>query len=115
MPLGRLIRFLILAAFMLGILVVAAGALLYVISGGRPVNFVQKEVTRLKLAGRQDALSRPVGSDDRPIRFTVNAGDTPPIVAQNLFSASLISNPDLYVDYAFVNGLTSNGSRGVLP
>jgi UPF0755 protein len=113
MPLGRLIKFLILAAFLLGIVVFAAGALLFVISGGRPVTYIQREVTRLMLAGRQDALSRPVGSDDRPIRFTVNSGDTPPAVAQNLFNASLISDPDLYVDYAFVNGLDVEMEAGV--
>jgi UPF0755 protein len=99
--------------FALVLLIAAGGAVLYVVSDGRPVHFVQKEFTRLTLAGRQDALNRPVGTDDRPVRFTVNPGDTPPLVAQNLFDASLISDPDLYVDYAFVSGLDVEMEAGV--
>lgn len=109
----RFIQLLILATFALGILLVAAAALLYVASGGRPVQYVQREIARLRLAGQQAALNRPIGSDNRPIRFTVNPGDTPPAVARELFNASLISSPDLYVDYAFVNGLDVEMEAGV--
>ena len=102
---SRIVKILIIAAVGVGLLAVIAAGLLFVVSGGRPVNFVQKEVTRFTLAGRQNDLSRPVGTDTSPVRFTVNPGDTPPAVARNLFNASLISDPDLYVDYAFVNDL----------
>lgn len=102
---SRLLKVLILLAFALGILALLAGGLLYIISDGRPVYFIQREYTRFTLSGRQDDLNRPVGSDNSPVRFTVNPGDTPPIVAQKLYDDSLISDPDLYVDYAFVEGL----------
>lgn len=110
---GRIVKLLIITAFGLAVLAVIAAGLLFVVSGGRPVNFVQKEFTRIILAGRQDDLSRSVGTDDRPLRFTVNPGDTPPLVARNLFDASLISDPDLYVDYAFVNDLDVEMEAGV--
>ncbi len=110
---SRLVKTLILLAFGLGILALLAGGLLYIISEGRPVTYVQREFTRLMLSGRQDALNRPAGSDESPVRFTVNPGDTPPLVAQNLLNAGLISNADLYVDYAFVEGLDTQMEAGV--
>lgn len=109
----RLVQIILVLALVVFIFAVAAGVLLYLISDGQPVNFVLKEITRLSLAGRQDALNTPVGADTSPIRFTVNPGDTPPAVAQNLLEASLISDPDLYVDYAFVSGLDVEMEAGV--
>jgi len=97
----------------LGLLALVVAGLLFVISDGQPVNFVQKELTRLSLAGRQDELQRPAGADDNPVRFTVNPGETPPLVAQNLFAAGLISDPALYVDYAFVSGLDVQMEAGI--
>ena len=110
---GRFFRLIILAGVALLFLALIAAALLYFISDGRPVYFVQREVTRLMIAGRQDDLNRSVGTDNSPIRFSVNPGDTPPTVAQNLYQASLIADPDLYVDYAFVNGLDVEMEAGV--
>ena len=110
---GRIGKIIIIAVFGLGVLAVIAAGLLFAISGGRPVNFVQKEFTRLTLAGRQDDLAHPIGRDDSPVRFTVNPGDTPPVVARNLLDASLISDSDLYVDYAFVNDLDVQMEAGV--
>ncbi|MBZ0303303.1 MAG: endolytic transglycosylase MltG [Anaerolineae bacterium] len=110
---GRLVRLIILLGAAFIVLGVAAGALLYVVSDGRPAYFVQREFTRLRLAGQQEALNRSVGTDDTPVRFTVNPGDTPPIVAENLWRANLISNPDLYVDYALVSGLDVETEAGV--
>lgn len=110
---GRTVKLLILAGFGLGVLALIAAGLLFVVTGGRPVNFVQKELTRLSLNGRQGDLNRPLGASDLPVRFAVNPGDTPPLVAQNLVNASLISDPQLYVDYAFVSGLDVQMEAGV--
>lgn len=110
---GRLVQIIIALGVVLILLTIAAGVILYVVSDGRPVNFVQKEITRLRLMGQQAALNRPIGSDDRPVRFTVNSGETPPIVARNLFNASLITDPELFVDYAFVHGLDVRMEAGV--
>ncbi len=93
-----------LGAFLVLVVAVCAAALL-VISGGRPVDFVQTEIIRFRLTSRQDDLNRPVGSDDTPLRFTINTGESPRGIAQNLFNASLISDPDLFVDYVRVASL----------
>lgn len=110
---GRTAKLSILVVLGLGIAAVIVAGVLFAVSGGRPVNFVQKELTRLSLAGRQEDLTRAAGADNSPVRFTVNPGDTPPLVAQNLFAAGLITDPALYVDYAFVNGLDVQMEAGI--
>jgi UPF0755 protein len=111
--LERIAKSVIAALLGMCFVAIALIGLLFLVSGGRPINFVQKELTRLSLAGRQAELNRAPGSDDRPVRFTVNVGDTPPIVAQKLANANLISDADLYVDYAFVSGLDVQMEAGV--
>ncbi|MBZ0296024.1 MAG: endolytic transglycosylase MltG [Anaerolineae bacterium] len=87
------------------VLALLAGAALFLISGGRPVDFVQTELIRFRLSSRQDDLNRPIGSDDSPIRFTVNTGDSPRTIAQNLLNNSVISDDELFVDYVRVTDL----------
>lgn len=99
------IKALIATAGLLLAVAVAAVLVLLIVSGGDPVNFIQVEFTRWSLAGRQEQLNRPIGTDETPRRFTVNPGDTPPRIAQNLYDASLISDTGLFVDYARVSGL----------
>jgi UPF0755 protein len=103
--LGRFLKILIIAAFGLGILAVLIVGILFVISGGHPVDFIQTEFIRFSLRPRQDDLNRPLSSNDTPVRFTVNLGDSPRTIADNLFSASLISDADLFVDYLRVSDL----------
>lgn len=102
---GRIIKILILAAFGFGLLSAMCIGVIFLISGGRPVDFIQTEITRFSLRSRQDDLNRPVGSDNSPIRFTVNPGDSPRVIAANLFNASLVSDADLFVDYVRVSDL----------
>lgn len=109
----RIVQFFLIAGLLLVFAAVAAGVLLLIISEGRPANYIQKELARLRLAGQQTALARSIGTDDRPVRFIVNPGDTPPLVAQRLYAASLISNPDLYVDYVLANSLDTEMEAGV--
>jgi UPF0755 protein len=103
-------------SILLGILLVAAlacaGALL-VVSRGQPVDFVQTALVQLQLAGREDDLNRPVGTDDTPIRFTVEPGTAPRAIAQNLFNAGLISDQQLFVDYVRANDLDVQLEAGV--
>lgn len=89
----------------LGIVVVGLAAALLIISGGDPVDFVQKTIIRLSLAGRQNDLNQAVSSDTTPVRFTVKPGDTPRLIAQNLLSANLITDAALFVDYVRLNDL----------
>ncbi|MBI5666507.1 MAG: endolytic transglycosylase MltG [Chloroflexi bacterium] len=96
---ARPIRYLLLAVITLGLLGILGAGALFLISGGQPVDFVQKTLIRLSLSSRQADLNRAVSTDTTPLRFTVNPGDTPPIIAQNLVAQNLITDARLFVDY----------------
>jgi len=97
----------------LGLVIVVAGAgIVVILSDGNPVRFVQTELIRLSLAGRQDELNRPVGADATPRRFTIESGDSPTMIGQRLFAQSLISDPQLFVDYVRVEGLDTQLEAG---
>lgn len=96
---SRPIRYLILALVALGLLGLLGTGALFLISGGQPVDFVQKTLIRISLSTRQDDLNRTVSTDATPLRFTVSPGDTPPVIAQNLAAQNLITDTRLFVDY----------------
>ncbi len=91
--------------------VVCVGVI-FVASGGKPVDYVQKLIIRVSIASRQDDLNRAVSSDTTPLRFTVNPGDTPRIIAQNLVNTNLITDPELFVDYVRLNDYDTNLQAG---
>lgn len=91
------------AAFV--VVAVLCSVTLFVVSGGRPLDFVQTELIRLRLAGRQDDLNRIAGTDPRPLRFAVAPGEPPRSVAHRLFEQGLITDADLFVDYVRVSRL----------
>jgi UPF0755 protein len=97
--LSRLLKLLVLLAVVFVLLGVLAFAALFVISGGRPVDYVQTALIRLSLQGKQDALDQPISADTTSERFTVASGDTPRVIANNLYAAGLIRDADLFVDY----------------
>lgn len=109
----RLIKAIIVGTAILLVVMVVSGAAVLIISGGQPVDYVQKALIRLSLSGRQAELNRPFGTDTTPTRFTVNIGDTPRIIAQNLLNASLIGDVDLFVDYVRLNDLDTELEAGV--
>ncbi|HEX2908385.1 MAG TPA: endolytic transglycosylase MltG [Phototrophicaceae bacterium] len=100
---GRPLRILLLAVLALVIVGIIGVGALFLISGGQPVNFVQKALIRITLASRQDELNRAVSDDTTPVRFTVNSGDTPRVIAQNLVTENLIADAPLFVDYVRLN------------
>lgn len=102
---ARPIRYLILALVALIVVAVIGTGALFLISGGQPVDFVQKTLIRLSLATRQDDLNRTISADTTPLRFTVNPGDTPPVIAQNLAAQNLITDTRLFVDYVRLNDI----------
>ncbi|MBC6937182.1 MAG: endolytic transglycosylase MltG [Chloroflexi bacterium] len=95
----RFLRVIVLAALALGLFGFLSLGALFVISGGQPVDFVQKSLIRLSLSSRQDDLRRAISDDTTPVRFTVSPGDTPPIIARNLAGQGLIADAALFVDY----------------
>lgn len=99
---GKLIAFLLVALGLTGFLCIGA---FLIVSGGNPVDFVQTSLIRIALAGRDDDLAASVSDNDTPVRFTVNPGDTPRLIAQNLAADNLITDADLFVDYVRVRDL----------
>jgi UPF0755 protein len=100
----------------LALLVVCAGVsvvALLLVTNGDPVDAAQMAVFQLQLAGRERDLNEPVSADTTPVRFTVAAGDTPRVVAQNLAGANLIRDPDLFVTFARANRLDTQIQAGV--
>lgn len=93
------------AAAILAVPMFLCAGVLFVVSGGRPLDFAQTELIRLRLIGRQDNLNRAAGTDPRLLRFTVAPGEPPRSVARRLFEQALIIDADLFVDYVRVSGL----------
>lgn len=91
----------------------AAGALLLGLSlplllsgdAGGFGGLLRRGLTRISLLTRSDALARTAGSDSTPLRFVVQPGDTATFVAQRLRAAGLLHDEQLFIDYAFANGL----------
>ena len=103
---------LILAALLLMSAVICVGGLL-IVSNGDPVDFIQTALVQLRISGRQQDLTRAISSDTTPIRFTIDAGDTPRIIAANLAADNLVVDADLFVDYVRVSDLDRALEAGV--
>ncbi len=74
---------------------------------------LRRGLTRVTLLSRSDDLTRAIGSDSTPVRFEVQHGDSAASVAQQLQAAGLILDEQLFVDYAFANGLDVQLRAGV--
>lgn len=94
--------------FILGVF----GLLLLLALTGNPVDFVQKSFLRISLNQRQAELNRPVGTDSRPQRFSIQLGETPNSVAHNLLNQALISDAQLFVDYLRLEDLDTELEAG---
>jgi UPF0755 protein len=101
--LGRTLKIIIILLLFLGFATAICGGVIFIISGGNPLDFAQKTLIRISLSGREADLNRSVSSDATPIRFTVAPGDTPRVIAQNLVVANLIGDASLFVDYVRLN------------
>jgi UPF0755 protein len=66
----------------------------------------------VKLSSREDDLQRSVSKDTTDVRFTVESGDNPPIIAGKLYAANLILDADLFVDYVRAEGLDTQLEAG---
>jgi UPF0755 protein len=103
--LSRLVKLIVFLG-MVGLFTCAVGfGFVFILSGGDIIGFAQTTLLRLSLSSRQDDLERPAGTDATPRRFTINSGDSPTAVANNLLNAGLIRDADLFVDYVQFEGL----------
>lgn len=102
--------------FFLGMVVVFVGAVafgvLLIVSGGDVAGYVSTTLIRFSLANRQDELTQPIGTDATPRRFTINSGESPRLIAQNLVDSGLITDAELFVDYVRVEGLDTQLEAG---
>ncbi|MCI0364357.1 MAG: endolytic transglycosylase MltG, partial [Phycisphaerales bacterium] len=102
---SRVVKVLIAAVVALFVVTIFCVGALFVVSGGQPVDFIQTTLIRVRLAGRTADLNRSIGSDPTPVRFTIDPGSTPRLIANDLYTAGLILDPDLFVDYVRANDI----------
>lgn len=101
---SRLLRVIIIFGLLGGFVLGVCGAMLFIVSGGQPVGWVQRQFAQFTLASRADDLNRAIlPGDATPLRFTINPGDTPRTIGQNLVSAGLIADAGLFMDYVRAN------------
>ncbi len=67
---------------------------------------------KVRLARYNDTLTTPAGTDESFREFVVSPGDTPDSVATALLMQGLITDPNLFVDYAQYHGLDSHLQAG---
>ena len=108
----QLFRIGLVVAILLFILSILGIGFVFIATGGDVVDGVQTFILRLQLSGRQEELQQPIGTDETPIRFTVDPGTPPRSIAQNLFDNGLVVDSDLFVDYVRVEGLDTQLEAG---
>ena len=86
---------------------------IYLATDGQIVFTAQNFVLRLQLANRQAELDAPVGSDASPLRFRIAPGAGARDIAAALAGMRLIGDPDLFIDYAQVEGYDRRFEAGV--
>lgn len=101
----RLAKVLILFGFMIFFVGIVAGGFLFIVSGGDPINYVQTAYLRFSLAGREDDLATPAGTDTTERIVVIPLGSNPSSISQELLSQSLITDAQLFIDYVRVEGL----------
>lgn len=102
---ARLIKLIILLG-VIGVFVLSVGlGFLLIISGGDPISFIRTSVVQLSLAGREEDLAQPAGTDTTDRLVQIELGDTPAIIAQKLAASGLIFDQQLFVDYVRAEGL----------
>ena len=113
MLLRRAIQGFLLGAALLALLGALALIGVYVVTDGQIVFSAQHLVLRLQLASRQAELDAPFSSDANPVRFRIAAGAGAGAIAAALHDHALIRDPDLFVDYAQVEGYDRRFEAGV--
>lgn len=85
--------------FALGAMTLVCGLLVFLLAGDQIVDLGRTTLLQIRLSMRQNDLDTPIGINPTDIRFTVQSGDTPRLIAENLQTAGLIADKDLFVDY----------------
>lgn len=89
----------------------AAGAVR--IEGGNPdLSLPERLYLQSVLALNAEALQEPAGSALTPVNFTISPGETAVSIANNLNTAGMLENPELFLNYAHYYGLDSQLEAG---
>jgi UPF0755 protein len=110
--LSRAIKIIVILGALFLVAAVACVTIVFLVSGGQPIRYAQHTLLQISLSGRQADLNRAMSKDTSPVRFTVNRGDTPRTIAQNLVNTALITDAQLFVDYAQFNELDTKLQAG---
>lgn len=92
----RTIALLFAALMVVGL--ICAG-LIFFIAGDDLIDFARLAAARFSIATRQADLERSAGTDTTPRRFTVEPGDSPPLIGAKLLAAGLILDAELFSNY----------------
>lgn len=102
---ARLLKFFIFMGFVMTFCAVIGAGVLFVVTAGDPLGFARTTLLRLSLEARAEDLKRSVSTDATEQIFTVEPGDTPTVIANELLRNNLIIDAQLFVDYVQVEGL----------
>ncbi len=91
---------------------IAIVGLLALIPARDGLTLLESLYLRLWLAGQETALAAPAGPDDTPRIFVVQPGDTATTIGRNLAQAGLITDPELFRNYARYYGLDARLEAG---
>jgi UPF0755 protein len=110
--LKRFIRDLIAVMIIMGVVAAICAGAIYILAGDQIIDFVQTGLARYAVSSNQDELNSGISSDDSPIRFVVETGDTPRIIAGNLVDDGIIVNDELFLNYVRANDLATELEAG---
>ncbi len=110
---NRLAKALVALAVIFALSAVICAGVVFVASGGHPVDFARTTLIRIRLSSRQADLARAISTDTTPLRFTINSGDTPRAIGANLVNNNLITDSDLFVDYVQLNDIDVKLQAGI--
>lgn len=109
----RLAKFIIFLGFLALFFGAVATGFLLILSGGDPIGYARTAYLRFTLAGREDDLAQPAGTDSTERIFEIISGSAPTNIAQELLNDGLITDAQLFVDYVRVEGLDIQLEAGV--
>lgn len=81
------------------------GGLVFLLAGDQIIDGVRTALLKLAISGREAELQATVSNDTTPVRFRVEPGDPPAVIAANLLQANLILDAGLFVDYVRAESL----------
>lgn len=90
----------------------ACVAAIFIFTGKAPVSAGKSLFLNITLNLRDDELRTPAGTSDQAVRFVIEPGSSTASIANNLFAASLITDVNLFVNFAVANEIDNQLEAG---